>query len=156
MVKECLFRDAQSPRLLCYVLSSQRGWLSQRGMVRVHLCAKPCILRRHQTHVSCVMCHRGWPYVTCIETVATNNLVHGVDECWKMTSNCRDIFQSAGPATAFPPPMAIWLALGAGSLAACLIALLVRGDIFRLLARRSRTNLGQSVQFAPVAVTHVD
>jgi hypothetical protein len=102
------------------------------------------------------MGRRGWDYVSCIETVATQGSLHGVDDCWRMSSSCRDIFQSASTATAVPFPISIGLASGAGTLAACLIALAVRGDLFRWLSRSPRDALDHNVQFAPVVDADLD
>lgn len=73
-----------------------------------------------------------------------------------MTSSCRDIFQSSGPATAVPLPISSGLAVGAGVLAACFIVLAVRGDLFRWLSLTARDTLEQNVQFAPVTDTDLD
>ncbi len=73
-----------------------------------------------------------------------------------MTSNCRDIFQSAGPPATVLFQLSIGLALGAGTLAACLIALAVRGDLFRWLSLTPWAALEPNVQFAPVTDTDLD
>jgi hypothetical protein len=100
--------------------------------------------------------NRGWSYVNCIEAVATQDMMHGNDQCWKMTTNCRDIFQTAGPAVPMPSHLATAMGLSAGTLAAVMMVLAVRGDLFRLLSRIRRSAPVEMVEFSAVIDTDID
>ena len=100
--------------------------------------------------------HRGWQYVNCVEAVATNIGVSDKDLCWKMTTHCRDIFQTNNQPVVMPSDVAVGVGLAAGTLAAILIALAVRGDLFRLLTQVRLSGPTENIAFVPVIDTDVE
>ena len=78
------------------------------------------------------------------------------DLCWKMTTYCRDIFQTNNQPVVMPSDAAIGLGVAAGALAAILMALAVSGDLFRILSKMRLSGPVESVVFTPVIDADVE
>lgn len=72
---------------------------------------------------------RGWNYVNCIESVAFD-LDNATNECWKMQSQCRNVFQE-GQADSRLDPTAVALGTIAGLLCSALVYFAIRGGFRR-------------------------
>ena len=67
-----------------------------------------------------------------------------------MTRHCPDIFQTDSQPVGMPSDLAVGLGLAVGVFAAIVIALAVRGDLFRILSKLRLSGPAESVVFAPV------
>lgn len=107
----------------------------------------------------------GWNYVSCLESVVWGmEQEKGPNQCWRMTSLCRDVFQTGqmnefgiGPGGSGsspsntqrgPPPAGNIVAIFSGLIAAILIFYTMRGGTFTT-RRRVDSDRG-AVQFSPV------
>ena len=73
-----------------------------------------------------------------------------------MTTDCRDIFRTDSQAVGMPSALAVGLGLAAGILAAIMMALAVRGDLFRILSKVRLSDPAESVVFTPVLDADVE
>ena len=83
--------------------------------------------------------HRGWNYVECMESLTYDNSFDKDNDCWKLTTFCRDVlktpemdeFGHGATPEAFVPKngnvVTIVVALMAGVLASLLVAYAMRG-----------------------------
>jgi beta-glucosidase len=95
----------------------------------------------------------GWPYVNCIESVASQGLPGLTDSylCGEMTTACRDIFmRNQGGSPMMPSQMSVVLGVTIGSLSALVVALAIRGDLSRMISRIRRSVSSENVEFIPI------
>ena len=120
--------------------------MSSRETVSDALSTKQCLS-------TCASAHKeawDWNYVNCIESVAFD-LGGETNQCWKLTSHCRDVFaadgsDSHGPIVMDPGKNAI--ALFVGLFTAALIMYMMRGGSIRFWGASS--DAAQSVEFSRV------
>ncbi len=83
--------------------------------------------------------YRDWNYVHCIESVADRLSKDGpksIDECWKMQTACRNVFQSEVRVYSLDPA-AVVLATISGLLCSLLVYVAIRGGFQNMRRRRS-------------------
>lgn len=121
-----------------------------------HTCYNMCVAASANNGPGMLKEGWGWPYVNCIESVASSPqmmMEHNDDHCIQMTTACRDIFGSSHTPVMPPTSWAIGVGLTTGSLAAIVIALAIRGNLFRMLSRTQRqTESPENVEFTPVPI----
>lgn len=97
---------------------------------------------------------RGWNYVGCIEGLSISNR----NDCWQMTSYCRDVTAASGAADAQRPHadyLATSMALFACFFAFMTVIFAIRGNLFQWWSLALSRLRGRHAEFSPVEESDV-